>query len=152
METIGYGAELTYPSWVEEAAERAVRAKAIHIGGVLAREASTSGVLTHKGHFIPLWIDPPFPPFLDVPSPLTKGEKEVEAWMKAHKPSPLVRVKRGSRREATSHTFPILSPVAKPAQEHEGAEDRQGEYKGRLKTAQGASGGPRRTWLDKIVA
>ena len=151
METIGYGAELTYPSWVEEAAERALRVKAIHIGGVLAREASTSGVLTHKGHFIPLWIDPPFPSFLDVPPPLTEEGEEVEAWMKAHKPSPLVRVKRGSRREATSHAFPILVPVAKPSQEREGGEGRQGEYKGRLKTAHGAPGGPRRTWLDKLV-
>ena len=151
METIGYGAELTYPSWVEEAAERAVRAKAIHIGGVLAREASTSGVLTHKGHFIPFWVDPPFPPFPDVPPPLTEEGKEIMAWVKVHKPLSLVRAKRGIRREATSRAFPILVPVAKPAQEKEGAEGRQVAYEDRLQGAHGAPGGPRRTWLDKLV-
>jgi len=149
MEANTYPSELIYPSWVEEAAERLKRIKAIHIGGLLVREASTSGRLGHMGHYIPIWIDPPFPPFPDGPIPLTREGEAIEAWLSVHKPVPLVRLKKQWRK--LSVPFPVLVPIAKGAQEHEGAEDRQERYKATLKTAHGASGGPRRTWLDKLV-
>ena len=151
MKTSFHKSELTYPSWVEEAAERALRVKAIHIGGILAREASTSGVLTHKGRVVPFHTDKAFPSFPGTSFLLTTEGKQIQDWLAVHKPVSLTSMKRKGREGATSHAFPILSPVAKPTQEHEGAEGRQAAYEGRLQGAHGAPGGPRRTWLDKLV-
>ena len=135
---------------MELAAENAMRLKAIHIGGLLAREASTSGALSHVGHYIPIWIDPSFPPFPDGPMPLTREEEEVKAWLASHKPVALAGLRR-KERIAMARAFPVLAPMAREAQEREGAEARQSTYQDSLKVAHGAPGGPRRTWLDKLV-
>ena len=107
---------------MELAAENAMRLKAIHIGGILAREAATSGRLTHVGHPIPLWLDPPFPVFPDLSFLLTEEQKAIEDWLASHKPHALSGLPR-ARLKAKSQAFPILTPVAKA-----------------------------RHWLDKIVA
>ncbi len=133
------------------AAENAMRLKALHIGAIVAREHATSGRLSHMGHTLPIWIDPPFPPFPDGPVPLTREGKEIEAWLACHKPVPLVRLARCNRLAVGRDAFPVLVPVARQAQEKAGAEARQATYHETLKTAQGAPGGPRRTWLDKLV-
>ncbi len=135
---------------MELAAEYNMRLKALHIGAIVAREHATSGRLSHMGHFLPIWIDPSFPPFPDGPIPLTREGREIEAWLACHKPVALARIRRRSR-ETSLPSFPVLAPVAREAQERQGAEARQGEYKDSLKVAQGAPGGPRRTWLDKLV-
>ena len=132
------------------AAEYNMRLKALHIGAVLAREASTSGRLSHMGHTLPIWNDPPFPPFPDGPIPLTREEEEIGAWLASHKPVALSRLRKQSRK-ASVPSFPVLVPVARQATERQGAEARQAEYKMSLSSAHGAPGGPRRTWMDKIV-
>ena len=135
---------------VELAAEYSLRVKARHIDSILVREASTSGRLTHKRHAMPFWIDPPFQVFNDGLPPFTKDGLVIEVWLATHKPMVLSRLVRGRRKEVIQ-AFPILSPVAKPAQEREGAEGRQAAYLDRLQGARGVPGGPRRTWLDKLV-
>ena len=132
------------------AAENAMRLKAFHIGAIVAREHATSGRLGHMGHHIPTYLDPPFPPFPDGPQPLTREGREIEVWLASHKPVALTKLRRQSRR-ASVPAFPVLMPRARQAQECEGGEARQATYQETLKTAQGAPGGPRRTWLDKLV-
>ena len=135
---------------MERAAENALRVKARHINSILAREASTSGRLSHKRHAMPVWIDPPFQTFNNGPALLTRDGEAIVAWLSSHKPVALTKLARGRRREA-SQAFPILVPRARDAQEREGAEARQAEYTMSLKAAHGAPGGPRRTWMDKLV-
>ena len=107
---------------MELAAENAMRLKAIHIGGILAREAATSGRLTHVGHPIPFWVDPAFPAFPLALPMLSRDQEVVRAWLASHKPHALASLPR-ARLKALSQAFPILTPVAKA-----------------------------RHWLDKIVA
>ena len=135
---------------MELAAENSLRVKARHIDSILAREASTSGRLTHKRYAMPIWIDPPFQVFNDRLAPLTKDGEAIAAWLSSREPIALSRLERGREKEV-SQAFPILAPVAKPAQEREGGEARQAVYEGRLQGAHGVPGGPRRTWLDKLV-
>ncbi len=131
-------------------AENAMRVKARHIDSILAREASTSGRLTHKRHAMPIWLDPPFQTFNGAPAPLTRDEETIAAWLASHRPVSVARLVRG-RGKRMSSVFPILVPKAREAQEREGAEARQAEYESKLQGAHGAPGGPRRTWLDKLV-
>ncbi len=135
---------------MERAAEYSLRVKARHIDSILAREASTSGRLAHMRHAMPIWLDPPFPPFPDGPAPVTRDSEAIALWLRTHKPVALARLVRGKRKEA-SNAFPILVPIAKPSQEREGAEGRQAAYLGKLQGAHGAPGGLRRAWMDKIV-
>ena len=97
---------------MELAAENAMRLKAIHIGGILAREAATSGRLTHMGHPIPFWLDPPFPAFPATLPMLSRDQEVIRAWLATHKPHALAALPR-ARLKAKSQAFPILAPIAK---------------------------------------
>lgn len=142
-------ADVDYPSWVEESMEHSMRVKAIHIGGILAREQSTNGVLEHIGHYIPTWQDKPFPSFPNTVPMLSMEQETVRDWLATHKPRPMTRGRRAIRLPL-SEAFPIDVAVAKAVEPREGSMEAQAAYEASLKTVHGVSGGPARTWMDKL--
>ena len=141
--------EGAYPSWVEEATEGARRVKSIGLDALLAKEASTSGAMGHKGHTFPIWLDVPFASLAPSPISLSPDKKAVSLWLSSHKPVALTKGMR-VKVKAPSNAFPVLSPIAHKAQERAGGEARQAGYVKSLSSAHGAPGGPRRTWQDKL--